>query len=233
MAVSTVKSAISSILQDKDFDMKTPRMNLTKESAERILYAISGDDEGAKGTFASFATRLNGQLEALATPSGYKKLSTQKQPLRSGFHSARVSELRRIWTDLYTNLGVDSKFAHDPLLGEYVNEKLFEEHVKEKFEVHETCAAMVEAAELSDNDLNALRYVAGYVPWKLRQKFKKATCKHPNRIAFLACLEKMILRMMMVIRIWSTQRSGFMPLIVVDYFMLMTRYIGFFTKLKE
>ena len=50
---------------------------------------------------------------------------------------------------------------------------------------------MVEAAELSDNDLNALRYVAGYVPWKLRQKFKKALCKHPNRKAFLVCLEKM------------------------------------------
>ena len=118
-------------------------------------------------------------------------MSTQKQRLWSEFHSARISELRRLWTDLFSSLGVDSKFAQDPLLGEYVNEKLFEEHIKEKFEVEEQCVAMVEAGELSDNDLNALRYVAGYVPWKLRQKFKKATCKHPNRKAFLVCLEKM------------------------------------------
>ena len=144
-----------------------------------------------KDTFATFTTRLNDKLEALAIPSGCRKLSTQKQRLWSGFHSARISELRRLWTDLFSSLGVDSKFAQDPLLGEYVNEKLFEEHVKERFEVEEQCVAMVEAAELSDNDLNALRYVAGYVPWKLRQKFKKATCKHPNRKAFLVCLEKM------------------------------------------
>ena len=88
MAVGTVKSAISSILHDKDFDLKTPRMNLTKESAQKILDAISGDDQGAKDTFASFATRLNDKLEALATPSGCKKLSTQKQRLWSGFHSS-------------------------------------------------------------------------------------------------------------------------------------------------
>ena len=164
MAVGSVKSAISSILHDKDFDLNTPRMNLTKESAQKIFDAISGDDQGAKDTCATFATRLNDKLEALATPSGCKKLSSQKQRLWSGFHSARISELRRLWTDLFSSLGVDSKFAQDPLLGEYVNEKLFEEHVKEKFEVEEQCVAMVEAAELSDNDLNALRYVAGYVP---------------------------------------------------------------------
>ena len=69
-------------------------------------------------------------------------MSTQKQRLWSEFHSARISELRRLWTDLFSSLGVDSKFAQDPLLGEYVNEKLFEEHIKEKFEVEEQCVAM-------------------------------------------------------------------------------------------
>ena len=47
-----------------------------------------------------------------------KKLSTQKQRLSSGFHSARISEICSLWTDVYTSLGLDSRFAQDPLLGE-------------------------------------------------------------------------------------------------------------------
>ena len=46
----------------------------------------------------------------------------------SSFHSFRVSELRCLWKDLFASLGVDAKFAQDPLLGEYVNDKLFGEH---------------------------------------------------------------------------------------------------------
>lgn len=138
------------------------------------------------------ATRLNERLEALAIPAGCKKLSTRKQRLWSGFHSARISEMRTLWTDMYTSLGLDSsgesRFAQDPLLGEYVNEKVFGEHVKVKFHVESQDS---EPAELTDNDLNALRCAAGYVPWKLRQKYKKPTCKHPNCKAFLVCLDKM------------------------------------------
>ena len=86
-------------------------------------------------------------------------------------------------------LGLDSRFAQDPLLGEYVNEKVFGEFVKEKFHVESQDS---EPAELTDNDLNALQYAAGYVPRKLRQKYKKTTCKHPNRKAFLVCLDKWV-----------------------------------------
>lgn len=89
---------------------------------------------------------------------------------------------------MFSILNVDSNFAQDPLLGEYVNEKLFEEQVKCKFEVEEQC---VEPAELTENDLNALRYAAGYVPWKLMQKFKKPTCKHPKCQGYLMCVANM------------------------------------------
>ena len=186
-ASGIVKGAISAILQDKDFDLKTARMKLARESAQAVLDAISGEGKNTE-VFARFAATLNGKLEALAAPSGCKTLSAQRQRLWSSFHSARVSELRRLWNDLFTSLGVDLKFAQDPLLGEYVNEKVFERHIKSTFEVEDE---FTEPGELSENDLNALRYVAGYVPWKLRQKFSKGTCKHSNQKDFLMCLEKM------------------------------------------
>ena len=188
MATDIVQKAISAILQDEDFDLNCPRMKEARESAHAMLDAISGDNHYARDTFARFAKRLYEKLEALATPTSGKTLSTQKQHLWSGFHLARLGELRSLWTDLYASLGLESRFSQDPLLGEYVNEKVFGEHIKVKFRVD---AKDPEPAELTDDDLNALRYAAGYVPWKLRQKFKKAPCKHPNWKAFLVCLEKM------------------------------------------
>ena len=187
MAAGVVRAAIASILLDKDFELNTPRMVVAKETAQMLLDVSTGDDMG-QDRFESFAITLNGKLETLATPTSSKQLSTQKQHLWSSFHSFRVSELRCLWKDLFASLGVDAKFAQDPLLGEYVNDKLFGEHVKAKFEVEAQC---VEPTELTENDLNALRYAAGYVPWKLSQKFKKPTCKHPNRQGYLVCLASM------------------------------------------
>ena len=65
---------------------------------------------------------------------------------------------------------------------------MFGESIKDKFHVESQDS---EPAELTDNNLNALRDAAGYVPCKLRQKYRKPTCKHPNRKAFLVCLDKL------------------------------------------
>ena len=45
MATDVVKAAILSILQDKDFDLQTPRMKIARESAQKMLDAISGKRE--------------------------------------------------------------------------------------------------------------------------------------------------------------------------------------------
>lgn len=182
-----VEAAISSILHDKDFDLEKPRMKIARLTAQKMLDMISGKN---KDVFTSFAVSLNEKLEVLATPTCCKQLSTQKQDLWTGFHSARVSEIRPLWNKVYNDLGLveSGQGTQDPLLGEYVNEKLFEEHVKEKFPIETTAA---EPSEPSEDDHNALRYAAGYIPWKLTQKYKKTKCKHVHRRAFLVCLERM------------------------------------------
>ena len=48
MATDVVKAAISSILQDKDFNLQTPRMKIARESAQKMLDAISGEREREK-----------------------------------------------------------------------------------------------------------------------------------------------------------------------------------------
>lgn len=93
-----------------------------------------------------------------------------------------------MWKRLFSSLGLDTKLTQNPLLIEYVNEKLFAKHIKTKFDVEEQQS---ETAELIEDDLNALQYAAGFVPWKLKQKFKKPTCQHPNWQDFLVCLAGM------------------------------------------
>ncbi len=41
------------------------------------------------------------------------------------------------------------------------------------------------------DNLNALRYTAGYVPYKLLQKYMRAGCLHPSRQSFILCLSSM------------------------------------------
>ena len=68
-------------------------------------------------SFVEFATKLDQRLSKLATPSSNKLMSTQTMKLWSSFHACRISDLRKMWTDLFTYLKLDS--TQDPLLMEY------------------------------------------------------------------------------------------------------------------
>ena len=159
-------------------------MKIARESAQKVLDATSGENASAKEAFAKFATRLKERLEALASPHNCKQLSTQKQRLWSGFHSARISELRSLWTDMYTSLGLESRCAQDPLLGEYVNKKMVGECIKDKFHV--------ESQESEPAELTMISMLFGMQQGMYHASSgRKPTCKHPNRKAFLVCLDKM------------------------------------------
>ena len=105
--------------------------------------------------------------------------------LCSKFHSSRVTDLRQLWKELSVSLKLDN-LIKDPLFLEYINETLMTEHVKKSFEA---VVQTVEVPELNDAELNALRYSAGYVPWKLKQKFSKR--KDPYCKEYLTCLDRM------------------------------------------
>ena len=84
-------------------------MKIARESAQNVLDATSGENTSAEKAFAKFTTRLKERLEALASLHNCKQLSTQKQRLWSRFHSARISEIRHLWTDMYTSVGLCSR----------------------------------------------------------------------------------------------------------------------------
>ena len=126
MADGAFRVAIAGIIEDRDFALNTPRMEKAKETARKLVEASTANDS-RQHTFVKFALAIDKKLEGLATLSSTKKLSTQRKLLWSRFHASRTSELRNLWENLYKSLGLNPK---DPLLYEYVNEKLFEQYVK-------------------------------------------------------------------------------------------------------
>ena len=124
---------------------------------------------------------------AAAVSANAKNFSSQREMMWSKFHQIRNSELPKVWNELCTTLRVPDKNFADPMLAQYVFEKLFEGIVKAKAE---TDNHQAEVALLTQNEHNALRYAAGYVVRKLKEKFNR-TC-HPHKEDFIVCLNQMV-----------------------------------------
>jgi hypothetical protein len=98
------------------------------------------------------------------------------------FHGMRCSELV---DEFFSSLGVKVEYATDPLLQQYVNEKVFQSIIDSK-----VCLERIaEPAELTTDELNTLRYVAWYIPFKLKKKYTKEA--HPFKVEYLSCLNNM------------------------------------------
>lgn len=88
-----------------------------------------------------------------------------------------------MWIKFFVNLDMD---CCDYLLTECVNEKVMEMKVNATYE-KEYKKVVVE--DLTEDEHNALRYAAGYVPKKLIEKFRKSSYMHPHIPDYVACLD--------------------------------------------
>ena len=94
-----------------------------------------------------------------------------------------------LWDDLFKGIRVSEDLSADPLLSQFVNEKILETLVKTKFHVsHHTDAT---PTTLSDDECNALRYGAGYIPFKLLKRYYNKAYNHQYKDQYIACLSKM------------------------------------------
>lgn len=181
MSSSVVRKHISAILNDGDFALDTPRMLTAKETAKQVLQ-LSSSSLTNNTAFDLFSTALVEKLQV----STSSFTSRARKKLWTKFHQVRCGEVAALWKDLFVKLCVKKESASDPLFEQYVNEKVLEWTIKEKID---TSPALSEPDELTMDELNTLRYVAGYVPFKLKKRFKKSS--HPFKVEFLSCLDTM------------------------------------------
>ena len=183
---STVHDCISSVLdEDGDFSIPSTRNQSVKSLARKILGSESGEE-----TLQAFENTLLRRLcDVLKASASSTKFSERKRRLWSEFHTLRSTELKEMWHTFLQNAAISTEEA-DPLLMQYVFEKMFESVLQTHF-CNET--SEYNLAELTVSEHNALRYAAGYaagyVPRALIGKMSRGS--HPYKDTFLQCLSSM------------------------------------------
>ena len=117
----------------------------------------------------------------------YKSISTKKEKLWCEFHRIRLHTLPAIWKRCCRALDI----PYNQLVAQTVNLKLFESLLRTYFaKISDSKATMTtptpsSITSFSDDELNALRYVAGYVPYFYR--YMKETTR--QSLQFWSALE--------------------------------------------
>ena len=78
MSAAILRSAICSILDDKDCQLDTARMKLAKEAAIVILDSIADDHHNGQDKFESFAEKIVGRFEKFVAVPKNKKAFDSK-----------------------------------------------------------------------------------------------------------------------------------------------------------
>lgn len=186
MTYNTVRDCVASALDDRDgdFTVLSTRTKVAKGLAAKVIAAVSSESgEKALHTFESaLLRRLHDIVESSASCA---KFSGRKKKLWSEFHTIRSTELKEMWCMFLQSISIEEE---DPLLMQYVFEKMFNNVLQTQF-CDSSSAHDPAVAELTVNEHNALRYAAGYVPRSLAVKISRGS--HPYKESYLQCLSNM------------------------------------------
>ena len=104
-------------------------------------------------------------------------LRTRRSRMWGLYHQLRTSkEFITKWTDFLKKSGN----AANPAFFQYVTYEVFKETIKDEFELSTSTIATATLSPLSRDDQSALRYVAGYVCRKIREKLEPSTVPQKN-----------------------------------------------------
>ena len=154
-----VRAHIAAILEDESFSLDTPRIKLAKETARHILELVSP----TLAEFDAFASSLVEKLQPKSKTFG----SRGRKTMWTKFHAMRCDDLAKLWTELFSSLGVKHEYTIDPLFSQCVNEGVLEGIVKSKICTEHS---VQEPAELTKDKLNVLRFVAEYIVFRMKKR---------------------------------------------------------------
>ena len=119
-------------------------------------------------------------------PSSCRSQRKKIEKIWSEFHMLRISSLPRLWNSCFSTLGIPSA---DPLVIQSLNQILFEDLLCENIGACIPQVASTRISSLSKDEENALRYAAGYVPYRLLRRYEKSSNEKSQQ--FVECLGNM------------------------------------------
>ncbi|SMN01561.1 hypothetical protein SPONN_2632 [uncultured Candidatus Thioglobus sp.] len=178
--------ALRTLLCDDGFSITSPPAVAALKTATNMLSWCS--DPANHLVFAEFSTTLKTKLDAAFHGASRCKFQTKKERMWSNFHTIRCSdEFRRLWnTFLLQSLKSE---VSSPIFYQYITDKFFRQLIALHFPTQDNmeCSGIV-LDSLTYEELNVLRYGAGYVCRALR---KKVSAK-PNKKELLLSLDELL-----------------------------------------
>ena len=184
MAVGLVRRALASILQTKE-------LFLDLEKKAKILTDCLTMMESDSKDFEEFCEALNKAIQDIFTSKSRLRLPSRKRErFWCSFHQKRIDVLPAVWRSFASVSGVK---VH-PFLEQKINSFIFETYFKSEMETTEFCSSSIKKSvlpELNMDEINALVYVSGYIPFKLLRKYEKIQSSAIHVQQYVECLGNM------------------------------------------
>ena len=164
--------AVKHVMSSEDFAVDAPQAKAAIKVATDLAKWTSCQRNYP--TVKDFSKYL---VASLSTCLDKKKLKfkTRRGRMWTNFHTLRISEdFRGRWAQF---LGKCTSEA-PPAFYQYVTQRMFEGEVKREFAVTAHCGNSPE--ELTPDDRSAVRYVAGYICRKIREKLERTKIQGKN-----------------------------------------------------
>ena len=179
MNCEVVRSVVAALPADSEFSMPSPKVETAKELARAILIYV----EKNKEQFSVFCDCMVSKIGAACTLDGsLKKHSSRRERMWRSFHSLCVNELPPMWNKFLADTGI-TDVDDSSLVTQHINLKIFEGMLKKNTRIEQVES---EIPLITQDEANALRYAAGYVPFALKKRFSK----RPEIVTFLSSLGK-------------------------------------------
>ena len=167
-------------MEDDGFKLPTPHASAALSTAMKLLQWMN--DQHNKEVLGVFAKKLIECLQSCLPGNSSTLLKTQREKMWKSFHLLHVSDS---FVELWHNFLDSASIQKNPLLFQYVSDQVFQQLITKHFTISQTAAASP-VPPLTYEEVNALRYVAGYVCQKVKKNIEAS--KHAHKDALLLCL---------------------------------------------
>ena len=176
-----LRMAVAELLQDEGFNLPTLPATTAVKCAKGFLEWLTVNPISAVVFERNILHKLEGCFRT------YRSVQVGREKMWESFYKLTASDsFGKMWKQLLISINIEPT----PIFYQYVTDRLMNTLIKEKFPVKPV--ADKEIKSLDYEELNAVRYVAGYVLRALTKKMLRSA--HPLKEEMVDCLDEMIER---------------------------------------
>lgn len=221
-----VNSAIKALLEDKGFEISSPSAADALNTANSLLEWSSSPLNHQ--VYSQFCASLILSLEKCLPKSTSQ---VEREIMWGNFHQLRTSvKFIYLWRELQKSSHCNCK----PVFYQFITTHVFKEMIKKKFPIVTTPPAM-EKPFLTYEEVNAIRYSAGYIPRALQKKLENSC--HKLKEELILCLLELTEDDGIAdeSQDWITQRDrgGLKHVNTAMYMLIVAMEVKFQTVLQE